>query len=55
MSVGKGAHEFILELDSLEKGAKVFIEKWPDFGSSSSLKAVREIKAKAFVNSKVIL
>lgn len=52
---GKGAHEFILELDSLEKGAKVFIEKWPDFGSSSSLKAVSEIKAKAFVNSKVIL
>ena len=52
---GKKSHEFILELDTLEKDAKVFIEKWPDFGNSSSLKKVRGIESMAFVNTKIIL
>lgn len=52
---GKKSHEFILELDTLEKDAKVFIEKWPGFGNSFSLKKVRGIESMAFVNTKIIL
>lgn len=52
---GKKSHEFTLELDSLEKDAKVFIEKWPDFGNDSSYKVVRDVKARPFVITSVKL
>lgn len=52
---GKGSHEFILELDSLEKDAEVFIEKWPDFDKASSLKTVRTVTARSFAYTQVKL
>lgn len=45
---GKHAHSFTLEIDVLKKGAEIFIEKWPDFGSENELKKVSDIRARAF-------
>lgn len=52
---GKKSHEFILELDSLEKDAKVFIEKWPNFDNCSSYKIVKNIASRVFVDTQVNL
>lgn len=52
---GKNAHQFTLEIDALEKDAKVFIEKWPEFGSNKFLNTVRSVSARPFVNSTVTL
>ncbi|WP_407398928.1 beta-galactosidase [Treponema sp.] len=52
---GKNSHEFMLELDLLEKDAKIFIEKWPEFGDRSSHMTVRAIASRAYVNTRVKL
>ena len=52
---GNQSHEFVLEIDALEKDAKVFLESWPDFGNEKSVKNVRTITSRPFVNTCVIL
>jgi hypothetical protein len=45
---GLGAHEFKLEIDSLGKNDRVFIEEWPDFAGGDSVKKLNGVCAKAY-------
>lgn len=49
---GRGAHEFTLEIDALAKGAPIFLEDWPDFGSTArSVKRLVSVGVRAQTES----
>lgn len=52
---GLDSQEFTLEIDSLKKDQGIYLEKWPDFGTSNELCRLDSIEADISILSKINL